>query len=107
MEHEEKAAPPPDEPIVIELDGELRHVRLSDAALAMVGLPTEAVLGRTPSEAGLPAEVVVPLERELRVALDIAQCTNNSRYHFLQTFTLTGSGFYKSIVLLTSLLFTL
>jgi diguanylate cyclase (GGDEF)-like protein/PAS domain S-box-containing protein len=69
----ESRADGPDEPIVIELDGELRHVRLSDAALAMVGLPAEAVVGRTPRESGLPAEVVVPLERELRAALDSGQ----------------------------------
>ena len=45
-------------------------MRLSDAALALVGLPAEAVIGRTPSETGLPAQVVMPLERELRLALD-------------------------------------
>ena len=39
---------------------ELRHVRLSDAALAMLGLPAEALVGRTPAETGLPAEVVAP-----------------------------------------------
>lgn len=52
--------------IVMELDADLRHVRASDAALAMVGLPAEALVGRTPTEAGLPPEVVEPLERELR-----------------------------------------
>ncbi len=57
------------DPIVIELDGELRQVRLSDAALTMLGLPAEAVIGRTPSDTGLPLEVVAPLERELRSAL--------------------------------------
>lgn len=55
-----------DERIVMELDSELRHVRASDAALAMMGLPAEALVGRTSGEAGLPAEVVAPLERELR-----------------------------------------
>lgn len=75
-----------DEPIVIELDGELRHVRLSEAALAMVGLPVEAMLGRTPAEAGLPAEVVVPLERELRVALD----TGSERHLELEMPTADG-----------------
>ncbi len=67
---EESSAGPPDAPIEIELDGELRHMRLSDAALAMIGLPAEALVGRTPAEAGMPAEVVVPLERELRRAVD-------------------------------------
>ena len=43
-----------EEPIVMELDGELRHVRASDAALAMVGLPAEALLGRTAAR-GRPA----------------------------------------------------
>jgi diguanylate cyclase (GGDEF)-like protein/PAS domain S-box-containing protein len=86
VEHDDQDAAPPDEPIVIELDGELRHVRLSDAALAMVGLPTEAVLGRTPSETGLPAEVVVPLERELRVALD----TGEERHLELEMPTVDG-----------------
>jgi hypothetical protein len=37
---EESSPAAPDEPIVIELDGELRHVRLSEAALAMVGMPS-------------------------------------------------------------------
>ena len=54
----------------MELDGELRHTRASDAALAMVGLPAEALMGRTPSETGLPPEVVEPLERELRAAVE-------------------------------------
>ena len=36
---EESSAGPPDAPIEIELDGDLRHMRLSDAALAMIGLP--------------------------------------------------------------------
>lgn len=58
-----------DEPIVMELDGELRHLAASDAALAMVGLPAEALLGRTAREAGLPPEVVVPLETSLREAV--------------------------------------
>jgi diguanylate cyclase (GGDEF)-like protein/PAS domain S-box-containing protein len=53
----------------MELDGDLRHTRASDAALAMVGLPAEALVGRTPSEAGLPPEVVEPLERELRAVV--------------------------------------
>ncbi len=53
----------------MELDGELRHLHASDAALAMVGLPVEALVGRTPTETGLPPEVVEPLERELRVAV--------------------------------------
>lgn len=52
--------------IVMELDSELRHVRASEAALAMVGLPAEALVGRTSGEAGLPPEVVDPLESELR-----------------------------------------
>jgi diguanylate cyclase (GGDEF)-like protein/PAS domain S-box-containing protein len=56
-------------PIVMELDEDLRHVSASDAALAMVGLPAEELMGRTPSEAGLPPEVVEPLERELRQAV--------------------------------------
>ena len=56
-------------PIVMELDEHLRHLRASDAALAMVGLPAEELVGRTPSEAGLPREVVEPLERELRAAV--------------------------------------
>ena len=73
MGRDESSPGPLDEPIEIELDGELRHMRLSDAALAMVGLPAEAVVGRTPSETGLPAEVVVPLERELRLALDTGE----------------------------------
>lgn len=54
----------------MELDGDLRHVGASDAALAMVGLPAEALMGRTPRETGLPAEVVEPLERELRAAVE-------------------------------------
>ena len=70
---EESSAGPPDAPIEIELDGDLRHMRLSDAALAMIGLPAEAVVGRTPAETGLPAEVVVPLERELRRAVDAGE----------------------------------
>lgn len=57
------------EPIVLELDAELRHVRASDAALAMVGLPAEALLGRTAREAGLPDEVVGPLEEGLLEAV--------------------------------------
>ena len=73
MSPEESSPAAPDEPIVIELDGELRHVRLSEAALAMVGMPSEALVGKTPAESGLPAEVVVPLERELRVALDTGE----------------------------------
>ena len=73
MSPEESSPAPPEEPIVIELDGELRHVRLSEAALAMVGMPSEALVGKTPAESGLPAEVVVPLERELRVALDTGE----------------------------------
>ena len=73
MGRDESSPGPLDEPIEIELDGELRHMRLSDAALAMVGLPAEAVVGRTPSETGWPAEVVVPLERELRLALDTGE----------------------------------
>jgi diguanylate cyclase (GGDEF)-like protein/PAS domain S-box-containing protein len=55
--------------IVMELDRELRHLRASDAALAMVGLPAEALVGRTAREAGLPPEVVEPLERELRATV--------------------------------------
>ena len=55
-----------DDRIVMELDREFRHVRASDAALAMVGLPAEALVGRTSGEAGLPSEVVGPLEDELR-----------------------------------------
>ncbi len=54
----------------MELDQDLRHVRASDAALAMVGLPAEALVGRTPRETGLPDEVVEPLERELRAAVE-------------------------------------
>ena len=54
----------------MELDGELRHRGASEAALALLGLPVEALLGRTSSEAGLPSEVVEPLERELRAAVD-------------------------------------
>ena len=61
------------EPIVMELDGDLRHLRASAAALAMVGLPAEALLGRTSGEAGLPAEVVVPLETALREAVETGQ----------------------------------
>ena len=53
----------------MELDRELRHVHASKAALAMVGLPAEALVGRTSTEAGLPPEVVDPLERELRAAV--------------------------------------
>jgi len=56
--------------IVMELDGELRHLRASEAALAMVGLPAEALVGRTPTETGLPPQVVEPLERELRAAVE-------------------------------------
>ena len=62
-----------DAPIVMELDGDLRHVAASDAALAMVGLPAEALMGRTSGEAGLPAQVVDPLERELRAAASTGQ----------------------------------
>jgi diguanylate cyclase (GGDEF)-like protein/PAS domain S-box-containing protein len=65
----ESSAGGPGEPIAIELDPKLRLVGLSDAALEMLGLPPEAVVGRTPRETGLPAEVVAPLERELRRAL--------------------------------------
>ena len=57
------------DPIVMELDAELRHVRANAAALAMVGLPAEALLGRTAREAGLPDEVVGPLETGLRRAV--------------------------------------
>ena len=60
-------------PIVMELDGELRHVSASAAALAMVGLPAEALMGRTSGEAGLPPQVVDPLERELRSAVSTGQ----------------------------------
>lgn len=56
-------------PIVMELDEDLRHVSASEAALEMVGLPAERLVGRTSSEAGLPPEVVEPLERELRAAV--------------------------------------
>jgi diguanylate cyclase (GGDEF)-like protein/PAS domain S-box-containing protein len=56
--------------IVMELDRELRHLHASDAALAMVGLPAEALVGRTSGEAGLPREVVEPLERELRAVVE-------------------------------------
>lgn len=52
--------------IVLELDRDLRHTHASKAALAMVGLPAEALMGRTSGEAGLPPQVVDPLERELR-----------------------------------------
>ncbi len=62
-----------DTPIVMELDGELRHVSASAAALAMVGLPAEALMGRTSGEAGLPPEVVDPLERELRAAVSTGE----------------------------------
>jgi diguanylate cyclase (GGDEF)-like protein/PAS domain S-box-containing protein len=58
-----------DERIVMELDGDLRHLHASAAALAMVGLPAEALVGRTYGEAGLPPQVVAPLERELRAAV--------------------------------------
>ncbi len=58
-----------DEPIVMELDEDLRHVHASKAALAMMGLPAEALVGRTSGEAGLPPQVVDPLERELRAAV--------------------------------------
>jgi diguanylate cyclase (GGDEF)-like protein/PAS domain S-box-containing protein len=70
MASDRGSAEPPGEPIVIELDGDLRHVRLSDAALALLGLPAEALVGRTPAETGLPADWTAPLERELRLALD-------------------------------------
>jgi diguanylate cyclase (GGDEF)-like protein/PAS domain S-box-containing protein len=49
----------------MELDGEGRHVRASRAALAMVGLPAEALVGRTSGEAGLPRAIVDPLDRAL------------------------------------------
>jgi diguanylate cyclase (GGDEF)-like protein/PAS domain S-box-containing protein len=62
-----------DDPIVMEVDGDLRHLHASDAALAMVGLPAEALLGRTAREAGLPAEVVVPLETALREAVETGE----------------------------------
>jgi PAS domain S-box-containing protein len=62
-----------DEPIVMEVDGQLRHLAASDAALAMVGLPAEALLGRTAREAGLPPEVVVPLETALREASETGE----------------------------------
>jgi len=58
-----------DERIVMELDGDLRHIHASKAALAMVGLPAEALVGRTSGEAGLPEQVVAPLEREIRAAV--------------------------------------
>jgi PAS domain-containing protein len=57
----------------MEVDGELRHLAASDAALAMVGLPAEALLGRTAREAGLPPEVVVPLETALRRAVETGE----------------------------------
>ena len=57
-------------PIVMELDGDFRHRAASEAALALLGLPVEALLGRTSSEAGLPTEVVEPLERELAAAVE-------------------------------------
>src|SRR4249920_2204641 len=57
-------------PIVMELDGDLRHRGASEAALALLGLPVEALLGRTSAEAGLPSEVVEPLERELAAAVE-------------------------------------
>jgi PAS domain S-box-containing protein len=57
-------------PIVMELDGDFRHRGASDAALALLGLPVEALLGRTSTEAGLPPEVVEPLERELAAAVE-------------------------------------
>lgn len=63
------AGPGEGEGIVLELDRDLRHVRASQAALAMVGLPAEALVGRTAGEAGLPREVVDPLEKELRAAV--------------------------------------
>jgi diguanylate cyclase (GGDEF)-like protein/PAS domain S-box-containing protein len=53
----------------MQLDGELRNVHASKAALALVGLPAEEFVGRTYGEAGLPPEVVDPLERELRAAV--------------------------------------
>lgn len=53
----------------MELDRDLRHLHASSAALAMVGLPAEALVGRTYAEAGLPPEVVGPLERELRATV--------------------------------------
>ena len=49
-------------PIVMELDGDFRHRAASDAALALLGLPVEALLGRTSTEAGPPSEVVEPLQ---------------------------------------------
>ena len=58
-----------DDQIVLELDADLRHLRASAAALALVGLPAEALLGRTAREAGLPDEVVGPLEEGLRRAV--------------------------------------
>lgn len=61
------------ESIVMELDGDLRHLHASKAALAMVGLPAEALVGRTYGEAGLPPQVVDPLERELRAAVASGQ----------------------------------
>ena len=57
-------------PIVMELDGDFRHRGASEAALALLGLPVEALLGRTSTEAGLPSEVVEPLERELAAAVE-------------------------------------
>ena len=39
----------------------------------MVGLPAEALLGRTTGEAGLPPEVVLPLETALREAVESAE----------------------------------
>ena len=58
-----------DPAIAVEFDRRLRHVDASPAALALVGLPAEAVIGRTAGEAGFPAEVAEPLEREMRAVL--------------------------------------
>jgi PAS domain S-box-containing protein len=61
------------------LDRDLRYVSVNDAAVRMVGLPREAVIGRTPAEL-LPREVVAQVQPWIQAALSTGDAVQHEAY---------------------------